>query len=623
MWGVFNMIIDKVNWPEDVKKLTIKEKEGLAEELREKTISAVSKTGGHLASNLGVVELTIALHSCFNMPEDKIVWDVGHQTYIHKMLTGRKDKFDTLRQMDGIAGFPRTSESEYDSFDTGHSSTSISVALGMARARDVLGKKHKVVAVIGDGAMTGGMALEALNDAGISKTNLIVILNDNEMSISKNTGGLSMFLAKLRTKKAYINSNVSAKDFIRKIPVIGEKIVTLTVKLKNSIKQLIIPKMYFENIGFRYLGPINGHSIQDLEEIFNISKELDGPVLIHVLTKKGKGYKFAEENPNKYHSTSAFNIETGEKKSSSGKDYSKVMGDKLTELARNDDKIVAVTAAMEDGTGLHKFAEEFPNRFFDVEIAEQHALGMVAGMAKEGLKPVIPIYSSFLQRGYDQLIHDIAMQELPVVVCVDRAGIVGNDGETHQGILDLSFLNTVPKMNVIAPKNFEELEKMIEFAVNFDKPIAIRYPRGGEGKYQFSKCDEIVLGKAEMLREGSDVTIVAIGKMVSYAMEVADELQKKGIEAEVINARFVKPIDNETITGSLGKTKRLVTIEDNVINCGLASSVKSVLEEAEEIRVLNVGYPDEFVKHGTVLDIEKKYGMDVQSIVKRVCEFLK
>ncbi len=617
------MIIDKVNWPDDVKKLTIKEKIELAEELREKTISAVSKTGGHLASNLGVVELTIALHSCFNMPEDKIVWDVGHQTYIHKMLTGRKDKFDTLRQMDGIAGFPRTSESEYDSFDTGHSSTSISVALGMARARDVLGKKHKVVAVIGDGAMTGGMALEALNDAGISKTNLIVILNDNEMSISKNTGGLSMFLAKLRTKKAYINSNVSAKNFIRKIPVIGEKIVTLTVKLKNSIKQLIIPKMYFENIGFRYLGPINGHSIQDLEEIFNISKELDGPVLIHVLTKKGKGYKFAEENPNKYHSTSAFDVETGEKKSSSGKDYSKVMGDKLTELARNDDKIVAVTAAMEDGTGLHNFAEEFPNRFFDVEIAEQHALGMVAGMAKEGLKPVIPIYSSFLQRGYDQLIHDIAMQELPVVVCVDRAGIVGNDGETHQGILDLSFLNTVPKMNVIAPKNFEELEKMIEFAVNFDKPIAIRYPRGGEGKYQFSKCDEIVLGKAEMLREGSDVTIVAIGKMVSYAMEVADELQKKGIEAEVINARFVKPIDNETITGSLGKTKRLVTIEDNVINCGLASSVKSVLEEAEEIRVLNVGYPDEFVKHGTVSDIEKKYGMDVQSIVKRVCEFLK
>lgn len=617
------MIIDKVNWPEDVKMLTIKEKEELAEELREKTINAVSKTGGHLASNLGVVELTIALHSCFTMPEDKIVWDVGHQTYIHKMLTGRKDKFDTLRQMDGIAGFPRTAESEYDSFDTGHSSTSISVALGMARARDVLGEKHKVVAVIGDGAMTGGMALEALNDAGISKTNLIVVLNDNEMSISKNTGGLSMFLAKLRTKKAYINSNVSAKNFIRKIPVVGEKIVTLTVKLKNSIKQLIIPKMYFENIGFRYLGPIDGHNIQDLEEIFNISKELDGPVLIHVLTKKGKGYKFAEENPNKYHSTSAFNIETGEKKSSTGKDYSKVMGDKLAELAKDDEKIVAVTAAMEDGTGLHKFAEEFPNRFFDVEIAEQHALGMVAGMAKEGLKPVIPIYSSFLQRGYDQLIHDIAMQELPVVICVDRAGIVGNDGETHQGILDLSFLNTVPKMNVVAPKNFEELEKMVVFAVNFDKPIAIRYPRGGEGKYQFSKCEDIVLGKAEMLREGTDVTIVAIGKMVSYAMEAADELHKNGIEAEVINARFLKPLDNDIIVHSLEKTKRLVTIEDNVINCGLASSARDAFEKVDGARILNIGYPDEFVKHGSVSDIEKKYGVDVQSIVKKVVELLK
>lgn len=616
------MIIDKVNWPDDVKKLTIKEKIELAEELREKTINTVSKTGGHLASNLGVVELTIALHSCFNMPEDKIVWDVGHQTYIHKMLTGRKDKFDTLRQMDGIAGFPRTSESEYDSFDAGHSSTSISVALGMARARDVLGEKHKVVAVIGDGAMTGGMALEALNDTGISKTDLIVVLNDNEMSISKNTGGLSMFLAKLRTKKAYINSNVSAKNFIRKIPVIGEKIVTLTVKLKNSIKQLIIPKMYFENIGFRYLGPIDGHNIQELEEIFNISKSLDGPVLIHVLTKKGKGYKFAEENPNKYHSTSAFDIQTGEKKSSSGKDYSKVMGDKLTELAREDERIVAVTAAMEDGTGLHKFAEEFPNRFFDVEIAEQHALGMVAGMAKEGLKPVIPIYSSFLQRGYDQLIHDIAMQELPVVICADRAGIVGNDGETHQGILDLSFLNTVPKMNVIAPKNFEELEKMIEFAVNFDKPIAIRYSRGGEGKYQFYKCEDIVLGKAEMLREGKDVTIVAIGKMVSYAMEAAGELQKNGIEAEVINARFLKPLDDEIIVNSLDKTKRLVTIEDNVINCGLASSVRDSFEKIEGARMLNIGYPDEFVKHGTVSDIEKKYGMDVKSIIQKIYDFL-
>lgn len=617
------MVIDKVNWPEDLRKLTIKEKEELAEELRDKVINTVSKNGGHLASNLGVVELTIAIHSCFNMPKDKVVWDVGHQTYIHKILTGRKDKFDTLRQMDGLAGFPRTSESEYDSFDAGHSSTSISVALGMARARDVLGEKHKVVAVIGDGALTGGMALEALNDAGISKTDLIVILNDNEMSISKNTGGLSMFLAKLRTKKAYINSNVSAKNFIRKIPVIGEKIVTLIVKLKNSIKQLIIPKMYFENIGFRYLGTIDGHNIQSLEEILNISKELDGPVLIHVLTKKGKGYKFAEENPNKYHSTSAFNIETGEKKSSSGKDYSKVMGDKLVKLAKDNNKIVAVTAAMEDGTGLTKFAEKYPNRFFDVEIAEQHALGMVAGMAKEGLKPVIPIYSSFLQRGYDQLIHDIAMQELPVVICVDRAGIVGNDGETHQGILDLSFLNTVPKMNVMAPKDFEELEKMIEFGVNFNKPIAVRYPRGGEGKYKFTQCDDIEIGKAEIVREGGDITVVAIGKMVSYAMEVADILEKEGIELEVINARFLKPFDYETVSNSLKKTKRLVTIEDNIITSGLASVVKDALDKVGLVEVLNLGYPDEFIKHGTVAEIEKKYGLDANSIAERIRDFLK
>lgn len=616
------MIIDKVNFPEDVKKLTMDEKRELADELREKIINTVSKTGGHLASNLGVVELTIALHSCFNMPEDKIVWDVGHQTYVHKMLTGRKDRFDTLRKMNGLAGFPRTSESEYDSFDAGHSSTSISVALGMARARDILGKKNKVVAVIGDGALTGGMALEAMNDAGISKTNLIVILNDNEMSISKNTGGLSMFLAKLRTKKAYINSNVSAKNFIRKIPFVGEKIVTLTIKLKNSIKQFVIPKMYFENIGFRYLGPIDGHNIQSLEEILNISKNLDGPVLIHVLTKKGKGYKPAEENPNKYHSTSAFNIETGEKKKNFGKDYSAVMGDKLVELARKDDRIVAVTAAMEDGTGLSKFAKEFPNRFFDVEIAEQHALGMVAGMAKDGLKPVIPIYSSFLQRGYDQLVHDIAMQELPVTVCVDRAGIVGNDGETHQGILDLSFLNTIPKMNIIAPKNFEELEKMLEFAMNFDKPLAIRYPRGGEDDFNFSKCDNIVYGKAELLRNGNKATVIAIGKMVSYAMKVAEILHKDGIELEVINARFLKPLDTEMIEKSLSKTKFLVTIEDNITSFGLASSVRGVLEKVNSTKVLNLGYPDEFIKHGSVSEIEEKYGLDIESIAKRIKEFI-
>lgn len=430
-----------------------------------------------------------------------------------------------------------------------------------------------------------------------------------------------MFLSKLRTKKVYISSNVSAKNFIRKIPLVGEKIVNLTIKLKNSIKQLIIPKMYFENIGFRYLGPVDGHNIQDLEELLNISKELEGPVLIHVLTKKGKGYKFAEENPNKYHSTSVFNIDTGEKKKSSSKDYSAAMGEKLVSLAKENDKIVAVTAAMEDGTGLSEFDKQFPDRFFDVEIAEQHALGMVAGMAKEGLKPVIPIYSSFLQRGYDQLIHDIAMQELPVVLCVDRAGIVGNDGETHQGILDLSFLNTVPKMNIMAPKNFEELEKMLEFAVNFDKPIAIRYPRGSEAKYKFKKCEDIVCGKAELLKEGNDVTIVAIGKMVSYAMEAVEKLKENKIDVELINARFLKPLDCELIEKSVQKTKKIVTIEDNITKFGLASSVREVLEKLDNVKVMNLGYPEEFIKHGSTAQIEEKYGLDVNSIANKIKEF--
>ncbi len=613
------MLLENINSPEDVKKLSLKEKSILAEELRKMIIETVSENGGHLASNLGVVELTIALHSCFNMPEDKIVWDVGHQTYAHKILTGRREKFKTLRKSGGIAGFPRTSESEYDSFDTGHSSTSISVALGFARARDILKKDNKVVAVIGDGALTGGMALEALNDAGISKTNLTVILNDNEMSISKNTGGLSMFLAKLRTKKLYIHSNVTVKNFVRKIPLIGDAIVNFVIKLKNSIKQFVIPKMYLENIGFKYLGPVDGHDIKALEDIFNVSKRLEGPVLIHVITKKGKGYKAAEENPDKYHSTSPFNIETGEKKAKGKKDYSKTMGEALVTLAEKNENIVAVTAAMEDGTGLTEFAKKFPDRFFDVEIAEQHAIGMVAGMAKEGLKPVIPIYSSFLQRGYDQIIHDVAMQELPVVICVDRAGIVGNDGETHQGILDLSFLNTVPKINIMAPKNFEELELMMEFAVKFDKPIAIRYPRGGESSYKFKKSKRIKLGKSEILKKGNDVTIVAIGKMVSYAMEVANKLRKKDIDAEVINARFLKPLDVETIEESALKTKKVVTIEDNIINCGLSGSIKNVINNAE---ILSIGYPEEFVKHGDVSEIEKKYGLDIESITRKIEKFL-
>ena len=610
------MILEKVNYPEDLKPLTIKEKEVLAEEIRGKILETVSETGGHLASNLGVVELTIALHSVFNTPIDKILWDVGHQSYVHKILTGRKNKLETLRKMDGIAGFPKTSESIYDNFNTGHSSTSISVGLGMARARDIKGENHKVIAVIGDGALTGGMALEALNDVGSSNTNMIVILNDNEMSISKNVGGISMMLSKLRTKSVYVNTSVKGKRVIGKIPVVGKKIVKLVQRTKRGIKQLVIPKMYFEDIGFRYLGPVDGHNLEKLEDILKISREQEGPILIHVLTKKGKGYKPAENNPDKFHSTSKFNIETGEKVSKGKKDYSKVFGDKFVELAKDNKKIVAITAAMTDGTGLSEFAKKYPDRFFDVGIAEQHAVGLAAGLAKSGLVPVVPLYSSFIQRAYDQLVQDVAIQDLPVVICADRAGNVGNDGETHQGLLDLSFTNTIPNFNIMAPKDFGELEDMIDFAVNLKKPVMIRYPRGGENK-SFENSTKIELGKAEVLKQGKDIAIIAIGKMVSRAIEVSEELEKEGKESTVINARFLKPLDEKTIFENIKDKKMVVTIEDGTIVGGLGSRVEELIFENKlDVNLEKIAYPDEFIKHGSVDEIERKYGLDVGSIVE-------
>ncbi len=611
-------MLNKVNMPSDVKKLNIDEKKELASDIRKELLNVVSKNGGHLASNLGIVELTIALVSYFNVEKDRVVFDVGHQSYVYKLLTGRKNKFSTLRKFGGIAGFPRTDESKFDYFDTGHSSTSISAALGMARARDLLNKKYNVIAVIGDGALTGGMALEALNDAGISRSRLIVILNDNEMSISKNTGGLSQFLTKLRTKKLYVSSNKKIKKLVNKIPFIGKRISKRIGKIKNGIKEMIIPKMYFENIGFTYLGPVDGHNIEAMEDIFRRTENIDGPILIHVLTKKGKGYKFAEEEPNKYHATGAFDLTIG--KQSSGKlDYSAVMGNKLVELAREDKRIVAVTAAMEEGTGLSSFAKKYPKRFFDVEIAEQHALTMVAGMAREGLKPVIPIYSSFLQRGFDQVVHDICLQKLGVVICVDRAGCVGADGETHNGLLDLSYLRTIPNMTIMAPKDFIELEDMLEFAIKYDKPIAIRYPRGGEGEYKFTKHNKIMLGKSEVIKEGTDVTILGIGKMTERAMEVAELLEQDNISVEVINARFAKPIDIKTITESINKTKLLVTIEDNSISGGFGEGVKASIRNCN---IINFAYPDKFIKHGSVPELEEKYGLNKEAIYKKIKEII-
>ena len=610
-------MLEKIKSSEDVKKLSKQEKIELAEEIRKYILEVVSENGGHLASNLGVVELTIALHSVFDMSKDKIIWDVGHQSYVHKILTGRKEQLKTLRKLDGIAGFPKTNECEADCFNTGHSSTSISAALGMARARDIKKENNSVIAVIGDGALTGGMAFEALNDAGCNKTKLTVILNDNEMSISKNTGGLSMMLSKIRTRKSYTKPNISAKKVILKIPVVGKPVVRIVQKFKGSIKQLVIPKMFLEDIGFRYLGPVDGHNEAELERMLNITKQLDGPVLLHVITKKGKGYKIAEENPDKFHATGPFEIDTGKSKKEKSKDYSKVLGDKLVELAQNDDKIVAITAAMKDGTGLTEFANKFPDRFFDVGIAEQHALCMAAGMAKEGMKPVVPIYSSFYQRGYDQVIHDIAIQKLPVVMCVDRAGIVGADGETHQGLLDMAFFRIVPNLTIMAPKDFVEFENMIEFAIKLGKPVVIRYPRGGEDKYKFNKEEKIELGKAETLTYGKNATIIAIGKTVSKAVKIAEKLEK----VEVINARFLKPLDVEKIKESIVKTKNVIVIEGGTSVGGLTTAIKELIvdENLKNIKFKSFAYPDKFIEHGSVEELEKRYNVD-ENAIKRYVE---
>ena len=618
-------MLEKINSQQDLKKLKLEEKKILAQEIREYILDIVSKNGGHLASNLGVVELTIALHSVFDVPKDKIVWDVGHQTYVHKILTGRKEELKTLRKLDGIAGFPKTNESESDCFNTGHSSTSISAALGMARARDIKNEHNSVLAVIGDGALTGGMAIEALNDAGYSRSKITVILNDNEMSISKNVGGLNMFLSKLRTKKLYTKSNVSAKKIILKIPVVGRPFVRLVQRAKRSIKQLIIPKMFFEDIGFTYLGPVDGHNIQELENILRLSKQVDTPVLIHVLTKKGKGYEIAEKNPDKFHSISPFNIETGETKKAKSKDYSAVFGEKLVSLAEKNDKIVAITASMKDGTGLTKFQKQFSKRFFDIGIAEQHAVGLAAGMAKAGMIPVVPIYSSFYQRAYDQVIHDVAIQNLPVIMCVDRAGIVGADGETHQGLLDMAFFRLVPNLTIMAPKNFKELEQMLEFAVNLNKPVVIRYPRGGEDSIDINTNLEIREGKAEILKDGTDITIVAIGKMVSRAYKIADKLKQNNIDAQVINARFLKPFDNNTVKNAIEKTKAVVTIEDGTIINGLATTVNELIinENLLGIKIKNFAYPDIYVKHGSVEELEKIYGLDEENITEKIEKMLK
>lgn len=614
------MQLERINKVNDIKKLNDNEKRELAKEIRKYIIEVTSENGGHLASNLGVVELTIALESVFDVTTDKIIWDVGHQAYTHKILTGRKNVMKTIRKINGISGFPKTCESGTDCFNTGHSSTSISAAMGMAKARDLKKKQENVIAVIGDGALTGGMALEALNHVGCTKTRMIIILNDNEMSISKNISGINNLLTRLRSKKNYRKSNKYGKKILEKFPLFGRKIIKIIQKFKSAIKQLIIPAMYFEEIGINYLGPVDGHNIELLEDIFEQAKNFDEPVLIHVITKKGKGYLPAEINPSKFHGVSPFDIKTGETITRSEKSYSKVFGEKLVSLASKYNDIVGITAAMKDGVGMTEFAKVFPDRFFDVGIAEQHALTFAAGLAKEGMIPFVSIYSSFYQRAYDQIIHDICTQNLHVIMCVDRAGIVGADGETHQGIYDLSFMKLIPNITIMAPKNFKELEEMLDFAVRYDGPIVIRYPRGGEKNIEYDINNKIKKGRSELLVEGNDLTIIAIGNMVCKAYEIGKKLSEEKISAEIINARFIKPLDEYRICKSINKTKRVVVIEDNTIIGGLSSSIKELIVDNgfDNIRIQSYAYPDEFISHGLPNELEKKYSLDNETIIKNI-----
>ena len=617
-------MLERIKKTNDIKKLSLKEKQVLASEIRDYIIDITSKNGGHLASNLGVVELTIALESVFDVNKDSIIWDVGHQSYTHKILTGRKEEMKTLRKLNGLSGFPKICESKTDTFNTGHSSTSISAAMGIASARDLKHEKKNVIAVIGDGALTGGMALEALNHVGSTKTKMIIILNDNEMSISNNIGGINNLLTNLRTKKNYRKSNDIIRNSIKKVPLIGSPIVNIVSDTKKVIKQLIIPGMYFEEIGLRYVGPVDGHNIEDLEDLFEKVKELDGPTLIHVLTKKGKGYKPAEEKPENYHGVSSFDIKTGKSLKSKKDDYSKIFGEKLVKMAKKNKKIVAITAAMPSGTGLNKFKETLPSRFFDVGIAEQHALTFAAGLARDGMIPFVSIYSSFYQRAYDQVIHDICTQNLPVIMCVDRAGIVGADGETHQGLYDMAFFRLVPNLVIMAPKDFRELEEMMDYAVELKKPVVIRYPRGGES-IKFGKYKTIENGKAELITEGNDLSIITIGKSVSEGYEVVNELKKSNISCDLINTRFLKPLDSKTILKSIKKCKKVIVIEDGTIIGGLSSAVKELIADNNISLAFFkcYAYPDRFINHGSPDELEKLYKIDAKTIIKDIKKIIR
>lgn len=618
------MLLEKIEQSSDIKKLKEEDYPVLAKEIRQFLLEKISKTGGHLASNLGVVELTMALHLAFDLPKDKIVWDVGHQAYTHKLLSGRRDGFNDLRQFGGMSGFPKRKESPYDAFDTGHSSTSISAGLGIAQARDILGEDYSVISVIGDGALTGGMAYEALNNAAQMKKNFIIILNDNEMSISPNVGGMSKYLGSVRTRESYTALKKGVEHALNAIPGVGKSIATGVSMVKNSIKQFFVPGMLFEDMGITYLGPVDGHDVNAMVQVLTEAKRMQKAVLVHVITKKGKGYGPAEKNPSRFHGVDAFDVVTGKSlKEKTYPSYTDVFSEKMCEIAGKNPKVVALTAAMADGTGLTKFSKEYPNRFFDVGIAEGHEVTSAAGMASAGLKPVVAVYSSFLQRGYDQVLHDVCIQELPVLFAIDRAGLVGSDGETHQGIFDVSFLSLVPGMSIMAPKNHWELEAMLDFGVTFDGPMAIRYPRGQAYRGLEEFLAPIEYGKAEMLYEEKDIALFALGSMVSTGEHVREKLKNKGYACTLVNARFVKPFDTAMIDQLCQKHKLIVTMEENVLRGGMGMCItKYIHDNYPGIRVIQVALPDAYVEHGNVTALREMLGIDSDSVIRQITPVL-
>ncbi|MCI7042139.1 MAG: 1-deoxy-D-xylulose-5-phosphate synthase [Lachnospiraceae bacterium] len=618
------MLLDNINKVNDIKKITPEDYPALAEEIRQFLIEKISKTGGHLGSNLGAVELTMALHIAFNLPDDKIIWDVGHQSYTHKLLTGRREGFENLRKYGGMSGFPKRKESDCDCFDTGHSSTSISAGLGLVKARDIQGQKHSVISVIGDGSLTGGMAYEALNNAAKLDTNFIIVLNDNNMSISENVGGISKYLNNIRTADTYLDIKEGVYNTLKEMPK-GNKVVEGIRKAKSSFKQLVVPGMFFEDMGITYLGPVDGHNISAMLRMFQEAKRVRNTVIVHVITQKGKGFEPAERHPARFHGAEPFDIETGlPTKPRTTANYTDIFSTVMCKLGARDEKVVAITAAMPDGTGLKRFRNMYPDRFFDVGIAEEHAVTFAAGLAAGGLKPVVAIYSSFLQRAYDQIIHDVCIQNLPVVFAIDRAGLVGSDGETHQGIFDLSYLSSIPGMHVMAPKNKWELSDMLKFALSLNAPVALRYPRGeayaGLQEYRMP----IELGKAEAIYLENEICLMAVGSMVKTAVEVRKRLHEEGFSCSVINARFVKPIDENAVEYAAKHHRFLVTMEENVASGGFGEKVREYFDGlTTDCKLINIAIPDEYVEHGNVDLLKKEIGIDEESITNVILAEMK